>query len=192
MIPSDRRVATLNQLVAKGYQRFEQLIAALSPRGLMENLVANGERLIWLEEHQRRLTPTRLACYSTVPKMVEELKQDGSTLAATAIAHRFVTEYVAAQPPNGIRPFSLQAYDELIALAALIVHWGRQSDALHYGLADTELSVLESGRLGSFEPAFTEALDDYSERDVHRADCTVVIGLSRQWFETHPNLSANR
>ena len=164
VIPSDRRVATLNQLVAKGYQRFEQLIAALSPRGLMENLVANGERLIWLEEHQRRLTPTRLACYSTVPKMVEELKQDGSTLAATAIAHRFVTEYVAAQPPNGIRPFSLQAYDELIALAVLIVHWGRQSDALHYGLADTELSVLESGRLGSLEPAFVEALDDYSER----------------------------
>ena len=123
-IPDGERVQTLNGMVAQAFARFEQLIASVNPTGLVENLVAVGERLIWQEENQRRLAPTRIACYSTVPKMVAELKQDGSTLAATAIAHRFVTEYVAARPPSGIRPMSLAVYDELIALAALIVQWG--------------------------------------------------------------------
>lgn len=163
-IPDEKRVHTLNGMVERAFNRFEHLVAAANPAGLMENLVGLGERLIWQEERQRRLLPTQIACYSTVPQMVEELKQDGSTLASTAIAHRFVTEYIVARPPSGLRPMSLELYDELIALAALIVQWGRRSDALRYELADTELSVLKSGRLGVFEPRFESAVEDFGER----------------------------
>ena len=65
------------------------------------------------------------------------MQRSGPVRATTAIAHRFVTEYVVARPPSGLRPFSLEAYDELIALAAILVGWGLDSDAIKYGLADS-------------------------------------------------------
>ena len=163
-VAAEQRVRLLNRMVEETFNRFEQVVASLSPEGLLEMLVAHGERLIWREEHERRLIPTRIACYSTVPKMVEEMKRDVPILASTTIAHRFVTEYVVAQPPSGLRLFSYETYDELIALATILIGRGRQSDALFHGLAETELSVLESGRLGSLETTYQAAVEDYGER----------------------------
>ena len=84
--------------------------------------------------------------------------------ATTAIAHRFVTECVVARPPSGLRPLSLEAYDELIALVALITGWGLDSDAIKYGLADTQLAVLESGRLGRSTTEYETAVEGYAGR----------------------------
>ena len=163
-IAHDERVPTLKKMVAESFASFELLVAALNPAGLLENLVAYGERLIWMEQNEQRLMPTRIACYGSVPKMAEELTRNGPVLATTAVAHRFVTEYVVARPPNGFRPFSLEAYDELIALAAILMGWGRHSDAIHYGLADTDMSVLASGRLSSLAIGYEAAVGDYGER----------------------------
>lgn len=163
-IAPEQRVATLNGMVAEWFTQFEQFVATLSPARLLETLVAYGERLIQMQEHERKLIPTQIACFGSVPEKVDELKRDGPVLATTAIAHRFVTEYVVARPPNGLRPFSLEAYDELIALAAILVGWGRDSDAIRYGLADTQLTVLESGRLGYSSTDYDAALEDFKER----------------------------
>lgn len=163
-VAAEQRIPMLNGMVAQIFDRFEQVVASLSPEGLLEMLVALGERLIWREEHERTVIPTRIACYSSVPKMLEDMKRDLPILTSTTLANRFIIEYVVAQPPTGLRPFSFEAYDELIALATILIGRGRQSDALYYRLSDTELTVLESGRLGSQETVYAAAVDDYAER----------------------------
>ncbi len=163
-IPRAERERTLKRTVADVFSLFEKSVAALSPDKLLETLVAREERLIQKEEQDRRLNPTKVACYGSASAMVEELTRDGPILATTSIAHRFVIEYVVARPPHGLRPMSLEAYDQLISLAALLASWGLQCDAIHYGLADTELSVLESGRLGSLAHGYDAATADYGKR----------------------------
>ncbi len=163
-IRSEERVSTLKRMVAEAFASFERQVAALNPAGLLETLVARGERLIQKEEHDRRMIPTKIACYGSIPEMVDELAREGPLLSTTSIAHRFVIEYVVARPPQGLRPMSLEAYDQLIAQAALLMSWGLQCDAIHYGLADPELSVLESGRLGSLALDYDAATADYGER----------------------------
>ncbi len=163
-IEREQRVPTLNRMVAESFKRFEQAVAALNPDGLLETLIALGERLIQTDEHRRRLVPAQIACFGTVPQMVEEMQRSGPVLATTAVAHRFVTEYIVARPPSGLRPFSLEAYDELIALAALLSAWGLDSDVIKYGLADTRLTVLESGRLGRNRTEYEEAVEGYAGR----------------------------
>ena len=157
-IQPEERVRTLNGMVTELFASFEQLVATFNPAGLLDSLVAYGERLLQTEESARRLMPARIACFGSGPEMLKEMASSGPTLASTAIAHRFVTEYVAARPPNGLRPFGLEAYDEVVALAALLIRRGIESDAIYYGLADTQLTVLDSGRLhGSatdYEAAF--------------------------------------
>ena len=163
-IAAEERVPTLNGMVAESFTRFEQVVATLSPAGLLEALVAYGERLIQIQEHELRLSPMRVACFGTVQEAVEEMQRDGPILPTTAIAHRFVTEYVVARPPSGLRPFSLEAYDELIALAALLAGWGLDSDAIHYSLADPRLTVLESGRLGRSATEYEAAVEGFAGR----------------------------
>ena len=163
-IDPDQRVSTLNGLVAESFKRFEQVVATLNPAGLLEALVALGERLAQKDEHERRMIPTRIACFGTFPDMVEEMQRSGPVLATTSIAHRFATEYLVARPPSGRRPFSLEAYDELIALVALLVGWALDSDAIKYGLADTRLTVLESGRLGRSATEYEAAVEGFAGR----------------------------
>ncbi len=163
-VAPEERVATLTGMVAESFMSFEHFVATLSPEGLLETLVAYGERLIQRHDYERKAIPTQIACFGTVPEMVEEMKREGPVLATTAITHRFVTEYVVARPPSGLRPFSLEAYDELIALAAILVGWGRDSDAIYYGHADTQLTVLESGRLGRHTTGYGAAVEDFGER----------------------------
>ncbi len=163
-IAPGQRVPTLKLMVAEYFRRFEHLVATLSPEGVIEALVAYGERLVQRQERERRLTPTQVACFGNLQEVVEELQRGGTILSTTAVAHRFVTEYVAARPPTGLRPFSLEAYDELIALAVLIVGWGLDSDTIHYGLADTRLTVLGSGRLGRSTTEYEAAVEGFAGR----------------------------
>ena len=163
-IAPEQRVRALNGMVEESFTRFEQFVATLDPKGLLEALVAHGERLVQTDEHEHRLIPTRIACFGTVPGIVEEMQRSGPVRATTAIAHRFVTEYVVARPPSGLRPFSLEAYDELIALAAILVGWGLDSDAIKYGLADSRLTVLESGRLGRSATDYEAAVEGFAGR----------------------------
>ena len=163
-VAPEQRVTALNRMVAEWFAAFEQLVATLNPEGLLEFLIAYGERLIQREEHDRKLIPTQIACFGSVPEMVDELKRDRPVLATTAVAHRFVTEYIAARPPSGLRPLSLEAYDELISLVAILVSRGLDSDAIKFGLADTQLTVLESGRLGSSASEYEAASEDFGKR----------------------------
>lgn len=157
-IRPEQRVQTLNRMVTELFASLEQLVASFNPAGLLDALVAYGERLIQRHESWRELMPARIACFGSAPEMLKEMVPSGPILATTAVAHRFVTEYVAARPPSGFRPFGLEAYDEVIALAALLIRRGLNSDAIHYGLADTQLTVLDSGRLDGratdYEAAF--------------------------------------
>lgn len=66
-------------------------------------------------------------------------------------------EYVAAQPPRGIRPMGLSVYDRLQALAREIIRLGSLSDCCHFGLCDVELSVLPSGRIKADSTAYLAA-----------------------------------
>ena len=163
-VAPEQRVTALNRMVAEWFAAFEQLVATLNPEGLLEFLIPYGERLIQREEHDRKLIPTQIACFGSVPEMVDELKRDRPVLATTAVAHRFVTEYIAARPPSGLRPLSLEAYDELISLVAILVSRGLDSDAIQFGLADTQLTVLESGRLGSSANEYEAASEDFGKR----------------------------
>lgn len=149
VVESSERVELLNRVVQALYERFQNLVATFDPTNLLETLVALQESIIRRQSWQERSYPTRLACFGEADtELAQELLEQSSRLATTAVASRFAIEYIVAKPPSGLRPFSLAAYDELIALAAIILGWAWDSDAIRYGVFDVEISVLGSGRLG--------------------------------------------
>jgi hypothetical protein len=138
----------LNESVAYYFDRLKRLVRSLDGSKLLEALVAENEAIVAHEAQRERAVPTEIACFSSVPKMVEDLAREIPESAKTAVASRFLIEYVVAQPPRGIRPLSRAVYDELLALASEIYNKGLLSDFIRNDIGDVRVSMLPSGRLG--------------------------------------------
>lgn len=161
-IAREKRNDTLISIVGYCFSQLERYVQTLDPNGLLEYLVERNEANVYAEARQRLMMPTRLLCFSDVGDVVKEIKDDMAQIAQSGLAGRFLIEYVAAQPPAGLRKMSLIAYNELRALAEQIITFGMSSDAVYYDLTDLQLSILRSGRLGRIEPQYRAAYDSHT------------------------------
>lgn len=144
----EERTQVLNQFVGEIFSDIQDTLRRVSPAGLIEGLIALNESLLRLEAQRTLTIPTRLQCFPIDDEILQELIREGPRTVTTAVSSRFLIELVAASPPDGLRPFSLDLYDRLVALASEVVTRGMISDAIEYAQADYELSVLASHRLG--------------------------------------------
>jgi hypothetical protein len=160
-IPDERRTEVLNKAVTFFYGQLSKLVASLRPDGLLEWLVAHHETVTREVALHRLAIPTRRACFGSEPNVVEELIREMSDLNKAAMAGRFAIEYVTARPPSGYRPISLSVHDRVQALASYIIDFGYESDLVYFGLADLQLEILPSGRLGTDREKYERAQDSY-------------------------------
>jgi hypothetical protein len=171
-IPDEKRTIVLQKAVAFFYEELQSLVATLNPQGLVQWLVAQHEAAIRHSVFHAVTIPTRLACFSSEPEMIEQLEKESPRDTLTVISNRFIIEFVVVQPPKGLRPISLSVYDRLQALASRIIDYGAESDLIHFKLADYPLEILPSGRLGADRKQYNKAHSEYAP--------TVMLGDIRR------------
>lgn len=180
-ITPDRKVEVLNESVTMLFSNLESSVAELSYEGLLERLMMQYESLVHATAEARLLLPTRLACFGSDDEYIKDNNKRSQDLIQASLANRFLIEYVAACPPAGRRRLSRETLDQLMALAAEIIDKGMLSDFVKYGLADIELSILPSGRLGiSREGRFALGMQKFKQIKA-REDVESAIS----WFERH-------
>lgn len=155
------RAAVLHECVDYFYRLLREEVALLTSRGTLEQLIRRHEVLIQQTAFRALTVPTRLACFGSIPEIVNDLEKEIPERGRTSIASRFLIEYVAATPPQGERELSLATLDRLLAISHHIANFGFSSDLLYFRLADTKLAILASGRLGIERDAFSEGLKTY-------------------------------
>jgi hypothetical protein len=183
--PGDR-VAILNAVVDYQIDQLERLIGTLNPDGLLETLVAHNEALIRAKEIQRLTVPTRQACFAEAIDVVADLQRNYSEVADALVASRYLIEYAVACSPRGLRPMSLSVLDRAIAIGSEIVHRSQERDSIERGLADPEMEMLPSGRLGvergtPYESAMARMAREYAFGEAGRSHDS----FHRHW-ETDP------
>jgi hypothetical protein len=157
------RVRALNAAVAHLFERLEGEVASYDQRILLDFLVAQNESLVHDASFNAMMLRSRLACFGEQSHTVTELVQHRKESATAQRANRFLIEYVAAQPPSGTRTIEVLDYYRVLAMATEIIKRATTSDFLYYGLADFEVSILDSGRLGvSREEPVTAAMETYA------------------------------
>ena len=161
-IAREKTNETLNACVGILYKRLQVLVATLDPDQLLEWLVAQYEAVVREDALQQLTITTRLSCFGQGSEMIAQLQKRMEVIAQTAIASRFLIEYVVARPPSGLRKISDSLNDQLRALACEITTFGMDSDLVKYDLAEVRLSVLASGRLGIVNSQYREALEAHS------------------------------
>jgi len=148
-IPEDRRVGVLNEIVKDRFKEFGELVGRLDGTDLVAQLIQSHEAIVAGIAHHRLTLPTQILCYGDDDDYLKSLRDWGDDLQSADLAHRFILEYVAAQPPSGDEPLSLATRDYLLALSNEIINKGTLSDAIQYKLSEVVLSRLRSGRLGT-------------------------------------------
>jgi hypothetical protein len=152
------RNAVLNEMVAFCFNEIERLVKTLLPDGLLEVLITLGEAVIHESAFKQLTVATRLKTFAEDNSMMGEIAGDMAEFTRAGMAARFIIEFVAAQPPRGLRRMSFEVYDRLQALAAMLTVWGSSSDTLHFGLSDGSLSVSRAGRILIREAQYSMAM----------------------------------
>ncbi len=143
--PQDR-TAVLNDAVDFHFGELEREVAMLSSEGLLETLISHHEASLRRLALRRRKVSARQAAYGEEKLFADEIEATPQESHA-AVALRFLIEYVAAQPPSGLRPLSRATLNRVHARAGLIVSRGLTSDLIRHEIEDTELGFLASGRI---------------------------------------------
>ncbi len=190
VIPAAERSVVLNRVAAWYYEQLQRLVHTLNPDGLLRWLVAHNESLLKERASIQLTLATRLACFASHDTIRKEWSTEHSRQAAALLSSRFIIEYVAASPPNGLRPRSNSVYDRLLAIGSEIVNVGFQSDIVRFDLCEATVSILRSGRLGrnfdDSQAALKALMVDYTDAKVVEAEAS----FSERWqldgvFESH-------
>lgn len=172
-ISTHSRNELLRAIVDHLYMSLEAAVASLSPSGLLEWLISHNESMNREVSFSQFIVPARLACFYSETEMRKTLAEEIPDLNQAAMASRFLIEYVAACPPKGLRPISLEIYDHLMALSLQIMEYGVISDQLHFHIDDPSLHILPSGRLAvdqeSYRRAIEQFLPEYSAGSIRKA-----------------------
>ena len=157
------RVKVLNSAVSHLFDLLETEIAGYDQRNLLDFLIAQNEALTHGAKFNAIMLTSQLACFGEQSQTVTELVAHRKEGATAHRANRFLIEYVAAQPPAGANTTAIRDYYRLLSIAKEITERATASDFLYYELADFEVSILDSGRLGlSREEPVTIAMDTYA------------------------------
>jgi hypothetical protein len=189
-IPEQNWNQVLNEVAAYCFRRLEALVASLSPHRLLEFVIAHAESVCRESAYTRLTLATQLHCFGGTDVATRTGKKI-TELAHSALASRFLVEYVAACPPRGLRPISFDTYDELRVLAHHLINYAMISDSVRFGLERHQVSVLRSGRLGMDGTSWRNALESHSR--THALDQISIAAdhFKRHWHVSKPNAPPN-
>lgn len=159
-ISSSDQSAVCNESVRFLYEHFRSLIAELSGKELLQQLIGRHESLIADRRQGEVIMATHFASFGQSHESIQDCQNDLMATDRASVASRFLIEFVAAQPPSGSRDFSTSAYDRIIATASEITYYGQNSDSLHYKLSRHSFELLRSGRLALSAPQYETAITD--------------------------------
>ena len=176
----------INEIVAFSYREFTAMVGSLAPEGLLHELVLRHEANVSRAYKAKVLTATRLECFGQSQEFLKEFSDELSQQSEAAVAGRFLIEYVTAQPPKGLRPMSMSMYDALLARAAIITSYGMLSDIVHFQIAQVDVGMLGSGRLGFRPDQYRAAMKDYRLRFAATQAHEAATRFRRQWQQATP------
>lgn len=179
-ILNKQRISALNAAVKYLFGRLESEIASFDQRNLLDFLVAQNESLVHDAKFNELMLRSRLACFGEQSDTVTELVHHRNDSASAQRANRFLIEYVAAQPPKRTSPVEVLDYYRILVIASEIIERATISDFLSHNLADFQVSILDSGRLGvSREEPVTAAMEKYAANSGMRSVRVAMSGEAK-------------
>ena len=141
------------------------LTAVLAPFDtvyLLKHFFASNEALIREREKHIFDTPSRIACFVSKEKQTEILNKEFQKIDRTSLSTRCLIEFLSACPGKGIQIASQEDIDDILVFMDQTINWGMIGDQVTYDLAEIEIEILKSGRIGKDSKMFDEVFLPFS------------------------------
>lgn len=147
-IDGERHVgALLFQMVHLLYEQLALEVARYDEH-LLPMLIHECEAQLFATRVDEQTRARAHACFGDVEDMLTRDARRTSERASTAIAGRFLVEYVTAIPPTGNRCASHVDIDGLLSRAVVLLDFAHEAELSKVGLGPTSADMLASGRVG--------------------------------------------
>lgn len=164
------RTELLKSAVGHLFNILKTEIKNYDQRILLDFLIVQNEALSHHAKINAIMLKSRLACFGENSYTVTELVEHRKESATAQRANRFLIEFVAAQPPAGTDTIDVRDYYRLLSVAKELIDRATASDFLHYDIADFQVSILASGRLGlSRNESVSTAMEIYATASSQRS-----------------------
>ncbi|MDD5544765.1 MAG: SEC-C domain-containing protein [Acidobacteriia bacterium] len=160
-VPRERRKDLVQDILSHHLSQLEEKVRQFDGLALLNYLIAQNEALTNDYAFSRLIATTSAACFAGTVRQARLNAERWPKVDRTALATRFLIEFVAANIPNGKRLPSILDVDELLGLAGEYINWGFLGDEIRCRVFAHELSILESGRVGIVSEGRTEAVSSF-------------------------------
>lgn len=142
-----------------------------SSRDLLRMLYDQAEMLAYTRRMNMFTLPPAIACFENYNEQVEKLVKQEKEIAQAGISARCLIEHIVALPVNEGASPSQSAIDHLLAIMDQIFAWGSFGDAVHFGLYESDVTILPSMRIGTDHSATQKMIEPFR---VSKAKETIV------------------
>jgi hypothetical protein len=173
-----------NQVVLSLIQYLIGKLKEFDYEATLSRLIDVNERLIRNREFSKIQTAAQIHCFGNDEKKLKEILKKERSLVNTSLSTRCLIEFLALNPATGYRKPSYDQLDELLTIMNEILNYGMQSDVLHFGMADPEMGLLPSGRIGISKEFYDQKLQPF-HRDNTVANIEAQVEAFSTQFETY-------
>ena len=144
-VPDNKRSELVKKVVGFLYSLLRDELGSLNPNGLYEQIVLDLEKAMSCLMMLQARYAFDISCY---PERIDSIRDEYCRLNKLSVSLKFLAEYVASTPPNGIKLMGSRQYDRLLAICSLIIDWAYKNDLFYYHIINTPVQFLKSGRIG--------------------------------------------
>jgi len=176
----------VNIIVSYLWDRLNKELNTFRGIELLQFLIVQNESLTRDRVLSEIHLPMRLEISSKESVMRDFMEKYKDNNVAS-LTNRFLIECVVGINPKGIRPVSQREYDRLLSLANQIINWGFTSDIIFNEIANVDLKILPSKRIGTNKDAYEKYLQKFT-RKVYTEKSVVLINKFENYWSNKKNI----
>lgn len=173
-----------NYVVLRLVQHLIEKLKEINGESLISRLIEVNERLVHNREFSKIKTAAEIHCFGKNEKELERILKKQRKLVNTSLATRCLIEFAALVPTKGDGKPSFDKLDELLTIMNEILNYSMLSDTLKFGMADPEMGLLPSGRIGISKEFYDQKLQPF-HKDNTVANIEAQLEAFSSQFETY-------
>jgi len=148
-LPPEEKKVLLGKVVDEFYAGLREVLGRYNQEDMIRKLQMFYESAIQERERRKFEAIPLVECFRHHCDIESGVGEKQKSNASYSVSLRCLLEQVVGERSNGTLSFDIEGLDKAIAFMLNIVNWGSLSDKLWLDIADVEVALLKSGRIGT-------------------------------------------
>lgn len=167
IITLKEKTELVNLAVAHFKNELQQIADNCNNQHLLSVLITMYEASIQNREKFRLEANPMIECFGHHCNILEIVSKKNKKRVELSVSLRCLIEHIIAEPARGKESISVEDYDRLVAYMVNMINWGFISDSLRFNVADIDISLLPSGRIGTGKQFQEEVIYTYYDQKLN-------------------------